>query len=211
MNSGLQLQHVSLSTPGLSLVENLSLIVAPGEIVTLMGPSGCGKSSLLAWIGGVLTPGISAQGQLELDGLKLDQLPPEKRRLGILFQDDMLFPHLNVLGNLIFAVPRDTAERRKVALDALSEVGLERVASQHVDTLSGGQKARVALVRALLAKPRALLLDEPFSALDQGLRVEIRRFVFDHIRERGLPALLVTHDEADARAAGDRVLRPWGA
>jgi putative thiamine transport system ATP-binding protein len=131
-------------------------------------------------------------------------LPPERRRLGLLFQDDLLFPHLTVGGNLAFAMPPDVrprAERERRIAAALAEAGLEGFALRDPATLSGGQRARVALLRTLLAEPRALLLDEPFGKLDADLRDAFRRFVFEHARERGLPMVLVTHDSVDADAA----------
>jgi putative thiamine transport system ATP-binding protein len=135
---------------------------------------------------------------------------PEARRVGIQFQDDLLFPHLSVGGNLAFGLGarvRGREARRKCVEAALAEADLAGFADRDPATLSGGQRARVALMRTLLAEPRALLLDEPFNKLDAQLRDDVRRFVFDHARERELPVLLVTHDEADARAAGGRVLR----
>lgn len=210
MTNLLKLTQVTLRTREQILLSNFDLIARPADVVTLMGPSGCGKSSLLAWIGGVLHDGVQAEGSLSLNGRSLDRLPPEKRRLGILFQDDMLFPHLDVLGNLLFAIPRSTDKRHERAMTALAEVGMADLARRQSSLLSGGQKARVALIRALLAEPLALLLDEPFSALDQGLRAEIRAFVFALVRERQLPVLLVTHDPDDAKAAGGPILRPWG-
>ena len=139
----------------------------------------------------------------------IEGLPPERRRLGILFQDDMLFPHLSVGENLAFALPRAVQprrERRARVAAALREAGLEGFAERDPATLSGGQRARVALMRTLLAEPRALLLDEPFNKLDQDLRERVRRFVFDHARRSALPTLLVTHDPADAEAAGGPVV-----
>jgi putative thiamine transport system ATP-binding protein len=136
-----------------------------------------------------------------------------------LFQDDMLFPHLSVGENLAFALPRSVRPRRarRARIDAaLSEAGLEGFAGRDPATLSGGQRARVALMRTLLAQPLALLLDEPFNKLDRDLRQRVRRFVFDHARRSALPTLLVTHDPADAEAAGggvitleDDVVLPW--
>jgi putative thiamine transport system ATP-binding protein len=140
----------------------------------------------------------------------LDAEPPERRRLGILFQDDLLFPHLSIGGNLAFALPAAIKgrEARRQRIDAaLRDAGLEGFSGRDPATLSGGQRARVALLRTLLAEPRALLLDEPFAKLDMALREEFRRLVFAHARTRGLPTILVTHDEADAHAAGGAVLR----
>jgi len=202
------LRNVALRSRGRALFPPLSLDVAPGQVLTLMGPSGCGKSSLLAWLCGTLDPALTGQGRASLDGADLTRLPPERRRLGILFQDDLLFPHLSVGGNLGFGLrsglPR--AERRARIAAALAEAEMPGFAERDPASLSGGQRARVALMRVLLAEPRALLLDEPFGRLDAALRGRFRRFVLDHATARGLPVLLVTHDAADAEAAGGPVL-----
>lgn len=206
---GLRIERLCLRVQGRSLVENLDLVIEPGEITTLMGPSGCGKSALLSWICGTLEPAFDASGRIWLDGTAIGALPPERRRVGILFQDDLLFPHLSVGENLMFALPRRVRgrrERRRRAEAALEEADLTGFADRDPATLSGGQRARVALMRTLLAEPAALLLDEPFGKLDVELRQRVRRFVFDHAREAELPTLLVTHDPADAQAAGGEVI-----
>jgi putative thiamine transport system ATP-binding protein len=212
--SGLRLVNVHLAAAGRSLVSGLDLVVEPGEVAALMGPSGCGKSSLLALVGGSLDPGITAVGEVWLNGTRVDRLPAEKRRIGILFQDDLLFPHLSVGENLAFALPRAIAsrdERRARIEAALVEAGLAGFAERDPATLSGGQRARVAMMRALLAEPKALLLDEAFAALDTVLRRSFRAFVFDHARAAGLPVLMATHDPADAEAAEARIVAPWVA
>jgi putative thiamine transport system ATP-binding protein len=198
--SGLLLEALSVSIGGRALFPPLSLHVPPGGAATVMGPSGCGKSSLLAAICGTLDPALAAAGRVLLDGVPLDGLPPERRRVGILFQDDLLFPHLSVGGNLAFGLPPGLtrAERRARIEQALAEAELPGFADRDPATLSGGQRARVALMRALLAEPRALLLDEPFGRLDAPLRARFRAFVLEHAAARGLPVLLVTHDPADA-------------
>jgi putative thiamine transport system ATP-binding protein len=208
--SELRLSGVGIAIGGRRMISDLSAEIAPGDCLTVMGPSGCGKSSLLAFVSGTLDPAFEAQGSVALGNRVLDGAPPERRRLGILFQDDLLFPHLSVGGNLAFALPasfegRDGRRRRIDA--ALRDAGLEGYAARDPTTLSGGQRARVALLRTLLAEPQALLLDEPFSKLDIALREDFRRLVFAHARTRGLPTILVTHDEADAQAAGGAVLR----
>jgi putative thiamine transport system ATP-binding protein len=205
----LQLQAVCIALAGRALIDGLQVSVAPGDCLTLMGPSGSGKSSLLAWLAGTLDPVFQASGQARIGGDALNGLPPERRGMGILFQDDLLFPHLSVGGNLAFALPADVRPRaaRLAQIDAaLAEAGLAGMAPRDPATLSGGQRARVALMRTLLARPRALLLDEPFNKLDARLRQDFRRFVFDHARQRALPVLLVTHDEDDAVAAGGQVI-----
>ncbi len=188
----------------------LSLTVRPGQVVTVMGPSGSGKSSLLAAITGTLPAGMRATGQVLLGKMNLGALPPERRRIGILFQDDLLFPHLSVGGNLAFGLAQggSRAERRARVDAALADIGLAGFADRDPATLSGGEKARVALMRTLLSEPCALLLDEPFAKLDQSLRAQVRQLVFD--RARGLPVILVTHDPADADAAGGPVVTIGG-
>jgi putative thiamine transport system ATP-binding protein len=208
--STLHLQQIAIAIGGRHLVRDLSAEIAPGDCLSVMGPSGCGKSSLLAFVSGTLGPAFAARGRIALGDRVLDAEPPERRRLGILFQDDLLFPHLSIGGNLAFALPAAIKgrEARRQRIDAaLRDAGLEGFSGRDPATLSGGQRARVALLRTLLAEPRALLLDEPFAKLDMALREEFRRLVFAHARTRGLPTILVTHDEADAHAAGGAVLR----
>lgn len=204
----LRLQAVSVALGGRPLITELTLSVAPGEVLTVMGPSGSGKSTLLSWICGTVDPSFSVTGSVDLDGIDITDRPPEARRVGILFQDDLLFPHLSVGENLAFGIPRAVPkeQRRKRVAAALAEAELPGFEDRDPATLSGGQRARIALMRTLLAEPMALLLDEPFSRLDAALRDRIRRFVFDHATERGLPTLLVTHDPDDAAAARGPVL-----
>jgi putative thiamine transport system ATP-binding protein len=207
-DGSLVLDGVSLWLGDRRLIGPLDLAIAPGEIATLMGPSGSGKSSLLAFICGTLDPAFRAEGRLQLAGVDLGPLPPEHRRVGILFQDDLLFPHLSVGGNLAFGLPLglDRAARRRRVAAALSEAGLAGFEDRDPATLSGGQRARVALLRMLLSEPRTLLLDEPFNRLDSWLRSRFRRYVFKRARKRGLPVLLVTHDREDAKSASGRIV-----
>ncbi|MCA0450189.1 MAG: ATP-binding cassette domain-containing protein [Proteobacteria bacterium] len=205
--SGLAFRDVTLHVAGKKLLGPLSLDLAPGAVVTIMGPSGSGKSSLLAYLCGTLDRAFAATGSAMLDGTDLTGVAPEKRRIGILFQDDLLFPHLSVAGNLAFAIPANAPDRKVLVDAALAEAELDGYGARDPTTLSGGQRARVSLMRALLAEPRAILLDEPFSKLDADLRGKMREFVFAHIRMRKIPCLMVTHDEADAAAAGGYILR----
>ncbi len=205
---GLELRDVRIALDGRELVA-VDLTIAPGEVVTLMGPSGSGKSSLLGHICGTLPDAFDVTGQVVLDGVSLDGLPPQARHVGILFQDDLLFPHLSVGGNLAFALPpsiKGRGKRRERVEKALKSAEMDGFIDRDPATLSGGQRARVALMRVLLSEPCALLLDEPFSKLDSGLRDQIRRFVFDLARKNGLPTLMVTHDPEDGDAAGGRVI-----
>jgi putative thiamine transport system ATP-binding protein len=201
----LQLQDVRLSLRG-TLLLALDADVCGGEIVTVMGPSGAGKSSLLAWLAGFLAPAFSASGTVLLDGRNVLALPAEQRRIGLLFQDPLLFPHLSVGGNLRFALPAGKQDKDARVQAALVAVGLEGYATRDPDTLSGGQKSRVALQRLLLSEPHAVLLDEPFSRLDASLRREVRALVFSTLQRAGLPTLMVTHDPEDAEAAGGRIV-----
>jgi putative thiamine transport system ATP-binding protein len=210
MTSRLELDSVTLSLPGRPpLIRCISLAVRSGEIVTLIGPSGSGKSSLLSFLTGTLDPTFAASGRVRVDGADVTDLPPERRRIGILFQDDLLFPHMTVGENLAYALPpswRGRERRRERIAAALAEAQLSGFEDRDPATLSGGQRARIAVLRALLAAPRALLLDEPFARLDQALRAQFRTFVFDHARARALPVLMVSHDREDAAAAGGPVV-----
>ncbi|MFT6945526.1 MAG: putative thiamine transport system ATP-binding protein [Yoonia sp.] len=203
MDKGLSLQDVTITKGGAPLL-SVSHDIASGEVLTVMGPSGVGKSTLLAFVTGALAADFTATGRVLLDGRDITDAPPHQRRVGILFQDDLLFPHLSVGANLAFGLLLGgTAAARQDKVDeALREVGLEGFADRDPATLSGGQKARIALMRMLLSEPCALLLDEPFSRLDATLRAQVREMVFDRAKARGLPVLMVTHDADDALAAG---------
>lgn len=208
--AGLHFDDVSIALGGRRLAA-LDCRVEPGEVLTVMGPSGSGKSTLLAFVAGFLDPVFEARGRVLLDDRDITALPPNERRAGLMFQDPLLFPHMSVGENLLFAVPAGKREARRVAVEAaLSDAGLEGFYSRDPATLSGGQKARASLMRVLLSQPRALLLDEPFSRLDAALRGQIREFVFARARQGGLPVLLVTHDPDDATAAGGHLLELAG-
>ena len=174
------------------LFREVSFCVPRGEIVTLMGPSGSGKSTLFAWMVGALSDDFQARGELWLDARRCDALPVESRGLGILFQDALLFDQFSVGQNLLLALPERTA-------------GLSGYYASDPAPLSGGERARVSLLRALLAEPQALLLDEPFSRLDKALRATFRAWVFDAVRARNIPAVLVTHDEDDIPPGGELI------
>ena len=209
MADGLALENVQIALGGKPLLA-VSAHVRNGAVLTVMGPSGSGKSSLLAYIGGFLDPAFTASGRVTANGKVLTDLPPQERHAGILFQDPLLFPHMSAGGNLAFALSSEfkgrQARRERCEL-ALENIGLGGFYDRDPDSLSGGQKARVALARVLLSEPRALLLDEPFSKLDMELRGQMRVLVFDKARTRGLPVILVTHDPSDAEAAGGEILR----
>jgi putative thiamine transport system ATP-binding protein len=201
----LNIKNLTISHAEKSLFSALSLVVDQGEVVTLTGVSGSGKSTLLNWMIGDLDPNFSAAGELWLNNVRCDTLPIEARHIGLLFQDDLLFPHLSVGQNLAFALPatiRDTKVRRQRVMQTLSNIGLVGFHDRDPATLSGGQRARVSLMRTLLAEPLALLLDEPFSKLDAVLRTQFRAFVFEQIERQDIPTLLVTHDPADVPQGG---------
>ncbi|NOZ33603.1 MAG: ATP-binding cassette domain-containing protein [Alphaproteobacteria bacterium] len=205
--AGLRLERVEIFL-GATRLLSIDAHIQPGRNLTIMGPSGTGKSALIAFISGFLPPAFSASGRVVLNGTDMTGIAPEQRHMGTLFQDALLFPHLSVSENLLFALPAggNRAQRCDKVEALLDQVGLGDLAARDPGTLSGGQAARVALMRVLAAEPSVLLLDEPFSRLDIPRRDAVREFVFSTARNRGLPSLLVTHDTADAEAAGGEVI-----
>jgi putative thiamine transport system ATP-binding protein len=207
MTTGLTLDALQIDHAGTPLVR-LSARVTPGQVLTVMGPSGSGKSTLLAALIGALPAAFTLSGRVLLNDKDITTLPTAQRRIGILFQDDVLFPHLSVAQNLGFGLrPGGSRVDRQARVEAaLDRMGLSGFGPRDPASLSGGQRARVALARTLLAEPLALLLDEPFSKLDQTLRAQVRDQVF--AETRNLPVILVTHDPEDAHAAGGPVVSP---
>jgi putative thiamine transport system ATP-binding protein len=181
------------------LIEGLDISVSGGELRLLQGPSGCGKSTLLGVISGAGDSAVRWTGQITLNGVDIASLPAEQRGVGLMFQDGLLFPHMSVGDNLAFGLAARHRRDRAVHVEAaLMAADLTGFADRDPSSLSGGQAARVALMRTLLAEPQALLMDEAFSALDPELRHGFGMFVRDQIRDRQIPALLVSHDPADA-------------
>ncbi len=193
----LVLQDVSVSYDH-PVLAGVDLEVAAGEIVCILGPSGGGKSTLLRAVAGLLP----ASGRIELDGAPLSAVPTHRRGIGMMFQDSLLFPHLDVAGNVGFGLR--PADPDRVA-EVLALVGLAGFGPRAVDTLSGGQAQRVALARALAPSPRMLLLDEPFGALDAVLKAELVLDVQQVLRDLGVTVLAVTHDRQEAFTLADRV------
>jgi iron(III) transport system ATP-binding protein len=196
-------QELYKSFDGVPVVHEVSLRVAPGHILALLGPSGCGKTTLLRLIAGFegLDHGrITIAGQVVADGRF--HLPPEKRRVGMVFQDYAIFPHLNVGQNVAFGLGK--GEQRRTA-EMLSLVGLEGLGEKMPHELSGGQQQRVALARALAPQPAVLLLDEPFSNLDAALRHEVRHEVRALLKQNKATAIFVTHDQEEALFMGNEV------
>jgi len=207
--TGLKIDNLIVHHQGAALAR-LHANIPPGQVLTVMGPSGSGKSTLLAALIGALPAGFSATGSVTLNGRAVMNLPTQDRRIGLLYQDDMLFPHLSVEQNLGFGLSQSGSKADRLARihAMLDRIGLAGFGPRDPATLSGGQRARVALARTLLAEPEALLLDEPFSRLDQALRAQIRSLVFE--MAAALPVILVTHDAEDARAAAGPVVDAMG-
>ena len=193
---------------GSSLIAGLSVSIANGSLRLLQGPSGCGKSTLLSVVSGTAPTSVNWSGDILLDGLSVTSRRAEDRGIGLMFQDPLLFPHMSVGDNLAFGLAARYRRHRRQRVEAALEMsGLVGFADRDPATLSGGQAARLALVRTLLAEPKALLMDEAFSALDPDLRQSFGQFVLSQIRERNIPALLVSHDAGDASFADDDVIR----
>ncbi|MFC4736205.1 ABC transporter ATP-binding protein [Bacillus daqingensis] len=208
--SFIQLDNItkSFSTTGRPAVDGLSLKIKEGEIVSLLGPSGCGKTTTLRMIAGFENP---TSGTIRIDGASIvsesNSLPPEKRGIGMVFQDYALFPHMTIAKNVMFGLNKwKSREKKKRVKEVLDLVGLEEYADRFPSQLSGGQQQRVALARALAPKPHVVLMDEPFSNLDAGLREKMRFDVTNILRRANTTAIIVTHDQKDAFAVSDRVV-----
>ncbi|WP_184383648.1 ABC transporter ATP-binding protein [Roseococcus suduntuyensis] len=202
---GLRISAVSKSYGAVEVLHDVSLDVRPGSFVTLLGPSGSGKSTLLMCIAGFEAVG---RGDITLDGASILELPPERRDFGMVFQGYALFPHLSVAENVAFPLSirgMGRAERERRVADALAMVRLEGLSSRLPRQLSGGQQQRVALARAIVFSPRLLLLDEPLSALDRGLRAEMQEELKRLHGELGLSFIYVTHDQEEALFLSDQV------
>ena len=191
---------VTVSLKGISLFQPLSFEVRPGKVLAIMGPSGRGKSSLLSYIAGSLQQPLVGSGQLKVDARNIETLAIEQRKVGLLYQDDLLFPHMTVGENLLYACSQKVSKMQRVQVvrSSLTNVSLNGFFDRFPETLSGGQRARVSLLRTLLSEPEVILLDEPFSKLDKSLRGEFRNFVFEMIKQKQIPCILVTHDRDDA-------------
>ncbi len=203
----LELFSISKDWQARVLLRDVSLTVAPGETVAILGPSGSGKSTLLKIIAG-LEP-LDA-GRVVFDSEDITRQSPERRRFALMFQDFALFPHLDVQDNVAFGLVEQglrKADARIQARAMLERFGLQDFAHARVTQLSGGEQQRVALARALITRPRVLLLDEPFSALDAEMRLQLREEFRGRMAEFNMATVLVTHDEAEARAMGTRGYR----
>lgn len=185
------------------VVDKVSFSVEPGEVVALLGPSGCGKTTTLRLVAGFEQ---ADAGEVWLQGQLISRLPPEKRGIGFVFQDYALFPHLSVEANVAFGLRNLSARARKEqTARVLGLVGLTVFKDQNPHTLSGGQQQRVALARAIAPGPKLVLLDEPFSSLDAALRQTTRDEVRALLKQNGIGAVLVTHDQEEALSFADRI------
>ena len=201
----LELNNLACGYAGHKVVEDLSIHLRAGDIGCLLGPSGCGKTTTLRSIAG-FEP-VNA-GEIRLDGQVISSptrsVPPEQRRIGMVFQDYALFPHLTVAQNVAFGINKHP-NRQRIVAELLELVNLGKLGQRYPHELSGGQQQRVALARALAPEPRLLLLDEPFSNLDGELRRRLSGEVRDILKARGISAMLVTHDQSEAFAVCDQV------
>ena len=201
----LQISHISRSFAGRRVVDEVSLVVMPGQVTCLLGPSGCGKSTTLRIIAGV---DRQDSGRIQVDGRLISDaathVPPEGRGIGLMFQDFALFPHLSVAQNVGFGLKRGPQVQARVA-DLLARVGMARHINAYPHELSGGEQQRVALARALAPRPQIMLMDEPFSGLDHRLRDEIRDETLDVLKSEGTAVLLVTHEPAEAMRMADEI------
>ena len=203
----LEARHLTRIAAGREIVSDLSLRVGAGQVTCLLGPSGCGKSSTLRMLAGV--DGQDA-GEVWIDGVMVAGpgafVPPEDRHVGLMFQDFALFPHLTVARNVAFGLRGPRAERRGRAMDLLEKVHMARHADAYPHELSGGEQQRVALMRALAPRPRVMLMDEPFSGLDNRLRDGIRDETLDLLKDEGTAVVLVTHEPEEAMRMADEIV-----
>ena len=198
----LELKNISMHWDALKakpFLKNLNLKINNGKILTVFGKSGIGKSSLINIIAGVYEKNLFFTGDIILNNKIISKNLPEDRRIGLLLQDPLLFPHLSVKQNMIFGMKTKYTNKQKTNLieESLLNADMKGFEDRYSNTLSGGQKARIACLRAILSEPEALLLDEPFSSIDPKQRNSFRLFVIEQVRNRKIPCILVTHDESD--------------
>ena len=203
--SALRVDGIYKNYGSVAVLTGVDLTVEPGSVTAVLGPSGCGKTTLLRMIAGFDAPDagtVAIDGEIVASSTKF--VPPERRRVGVVPQEGALFPHLSVAGNVGFGLPRG-AESRKRIEEVLDLVGLPGIERRRPNELSGGQQQRVALARALAPRPSIVVLDEPFSSLDTGLRDQVRADVLAALRASGATAILVTHDQLEALSVADQV------
>ncbi len=185
---------------------NVNARIEPGKVLSVLGASGSGKSTLLNAITGQLESVFTVQGDIVLNGKSIIEVPTYQRRVGVLFQDALLFEHLTVGENIAFGFQHRKNAKQSVA-QLLEQVEMQDMQHRSVSSLSGGQQARVALLRTMASEPKAILLDEPFSKLDTQLRAKVREWVFSTVKAQNIPTIMVTHDAEDVDAANGDIIQ----
>ncbi len=175
------------------LIKNLSFKVKKGEILFISGKSGLGKSTLLDLISGFHDNNLIWTGKIYLNKLDITNASIQNKKIGYMLQDYFLFPHFNVKNNLIFSLPKQTRNKKEQALDYLKQINMVEFSDHYPSELSGGQKARIACLRAIVSNPDALLLDEPFSSLDKKTMKSFQKFLFDYVKKLNIPCIIVSH------------------
>ena len=199
----IEIQSLTLAYDENLILSDCNLRLNEGEILVILGPSGCGKTTLLRAIAGFVKPD---SGSIQLNGRSLDHLQPEERNIGMLFQRPVLFPHKDVLGNILFAYRKKKDRKMKEVNEIMQDMGIYKMKNQAIETLSGGEAQRVVLARALLTNPELLLLDEPLSSLDLNVRRQLASEIRATLKSKNIAAIHVTHDHEEAEIIGDRII-----
>ena len=199
----IEIQSLTLAYDENLILSDCNLRLNEGEILVILGPSGCGKTTLLRAIAGFVKPD---SGSIQLNGRSLDHLQPEERNIGMLFQRPVLFPHKDVLGNILFAYRKKKDRKMKEVNEIMQDMGIYQMKNQAIETLSGGEAQRVVLARALLTNPELLLLDEPLSSLDLNVRRQLASEIRATLKSKNIAAIHVTHDHEEAEIIGDRII-----
>lgn len=199
----IEIQSLTLAYDENLILSDCNLRLNEGEILVILGPSGCGKTTLLRAIAGFVKPD---SGSMQLNGRSLDHLQPEERNIGMLFQRPVLFPHKDVLGNILFAYRKKKDRKMKEVNEIMQDMGIYKMKNQAIETLSGGEAQRVVLARALLTNPELLLLDEPLSSLDLNVRRQLASEIRATLKSKNIAAIHVTHDHEEAEIIGDRII-----
>ena len=199
----IEIQSLTIAYDENLILSNCNLRLNEGEILVILGPSGCGKTTLLRAIAGFVKPD---SGSIQLNGRSLDHLQPEERNIGMLFQRPVLFPHKDVLGNILFAYRKKKDRKMKEVNEIMQDMGIYQMKNQAIETLSGGEAQRVVLARALLTNPELLLLDEPLSSLDLNVRRQLASEIRGTLKSKNIAAIHVTHDHEEAEIIGDRII-----
>ena len=199
----IEIQSLTLAYDENLILSDCNLRLTEGEILVILGPSGCGKTTLLRAIAGFVKPD---SGSIQLNGRSLDNLQPEERNIGMLFQRPVLFPHKDVLGNILFAYRKKKNRKMKEVNEIMQDMGIYKMKNQAIETLSGGEAQRVVLARALLTNPELLLLDEPLSSLDLNVRRQLASEIRATLKSKNIAAIHVTHDHEEAEIIGDRII-----